>query len=119
MQLSFSAEAMPSPGGGAGLVHSVDVDIDLGRGLAHVVEWLDNNVIRRGHKTDQVLIYGLLYAQRILPLYTLDPVRATTARSAQLAAAFAKSAHVRRRSRRRVQRRAGIAYREGTLSGTP
>jgi hypothetical protein len=84
VQLSFSADATPSPDGGAGLVHSVDVDIDLGKGLAHVVEWLDNNVIRRGHKTDQVLIYGLLYAQRILPLYTLDPVRATTARSARL-----------------------------------
>ena len=84
VQLSFSAEAMPSPDPRAGLVHSVDVDIDLGRGLAHVVEWLDNNVVRRGHKTDQVLVYALLYAQRILPFYTLDPVHATTARSAKL-----------------------------------
>jgi hypothetical protein len=83
VQLSFSAEATPQ-GDLAGPVHSVDVDIDLGRGLAHVVEYLDNNVVRRGHKTDQVLIYGLLYAQQILPLYTLDPVPATTARSARL-----------------------------------
>ena len=85
VQLSFSAEAMPPSGDVAGPVHSVDVDIDLGRGLAHVVEYLDNNVIRRGQKTDQTLIYGLLYAQQILPLYTLDPVPATTARSARLA----------------------------------
>jgi len=84
VQLSFSADATPMPSAQSGLVHSVDIDIDLGRGLAHVVEWLDNNVVRRGHKTDQVLIYGLLYAQRILPLYTLDPVQATTARSAKL-----------------------------------
>ena len=84
VQLSFSADATPRPGDLAGPVHSVDVDIDLGRGLAHVVEWLDNNVVRRGHKTDQVMIYALLYAQRILPFYTLDPVSATTARSARL-----------------------------------
>ena len=84
VQLSFSAEAIPPPGDLAAPVHSVDADIDLGRGLAHVVEYLDNNVIRRGQKTDQALIYGLLYAQRILPLYTLDPVRATTAKSARL-----------------------------------
>jgi len=84
VQLSFSAAATPPPGDVAGPVHSVDVDIDLGKGLAHVVEWLDNNVVRRGHKTDQALVYGLLYAQRILPLYTLEPVRATTARSVAL-----------------------------------
>jgi hypothetical protein len=85
VQLSFSAEAIPPPGDVKGPVHSVDVDIDLGRGLAHVVEYLDNNVIRRGQKTDQALVYGLLYAQRILPLYTLEPVPATTARSPRLA----------------------------------
>jgi hypothetical protein len=82
VQLSFSADTALLPGVLGGPVHSVDVDIDLGRGLAHVVEYLDNNVIRRGHKTDQTLIYGLLYAQQILPLYTLDPVGGTKARSA-------------------------------------
>ena len=81
VQLSFSADTL-SPPGVTVPVHSVDVDIDLGKGLAHVVEWLDNNVIRRGQKTDQALVYGLLYAQRILPLYTLDPIAAITARSA-------------------------------------
>ena len=80
-------------------MHSVDVDIDLGRGLAHVVEYLDNNVFRRGHKTDQTLIYGLLYAQRILPLYTLDPVAATTSRAARLRAA--PPARSARRSRKK------------------
>ena len=92
VQLSFSAETELLPDRPQAPVHSVDVDIDLGRGLAHVVEWLDNNVIRRGHKTDQALIYGLLYAQRILPLYTLDPVAATTARSARLRPVATRSA---------------------------
>lgn len=96
VQLSFSAETMSPPGDRLEPVHSVDVDIDLGKGLAHVVEWLDNNVIRRGQKTDQALVYGLLYAQRILPLYTLDPIAATTARSAQLDAARAPAPRGRR-----------------------
>ena len=72
---------MPFPDGGAApLVHSADVDIDLGRGLAHAKEWLENNVFRPGHKTNQALVYALLYAQGILPQYTLDPVSATTRR---------------------------------------
>ena len=78
VQLSFSRQAVPLPGdlpGDAGaLVHSADVDIDLGRGLAHAREWLVNNVFRPGHTTDQTLVYGLLYDQGILPRYTLDPV---------------------------------------------
>jgi len=96
VQLSFSAETMPPAGDLPVPVHSVDVDIDLGKGLAHVVEWLDNNVIRRGQKTDQALVYGLLYAQRILPLYTLDPIAATTARSVQFEAARAPASRARR-----------------------
>ena len=103
VQLSFSADTELLPGKPNVPVHSVDVDIDLGRGLAHVVEYLDNNVIRRGHKTDQVLIYGLLYAQRILPLYTLDPVAATTMRSARLRSAPVRAA--RRAPARRGRRR--------------
>jgi len=99
VQLSFSAETELLPGRPGAPVHSVDVDIDLGRGLAHVVEYLDNNVFRRGHKTDQTLIYGLLYAQRILPLYTLDPVAATTSRAARLRAA--PPARSARRSRKK------------------
>lgn len=83
VQLSFSAEAVPFPGGGsASLVHSADVDIDLGRGLAHAKEWLENNVFKPGHKTSQALVYALLYAQGILPKYTLDAVAATTRRLA-------------------------------------
>jgi hypothetical protein len=103
VQLSFSADTELLPGKPNVPVHSVDVDIDLGRGLAHVVEYLDNNVIRRGHKTDQVLIYGLLYAQRILPLYTLDPVAATTMRSARLRSAPVRAP--RRAPARRGRRR--------------
>ena len=83
VQLSFSKDAMPLPGGdGASMVHSADVDIDLGRGLAHAKEWLENNVFKPGHKTNQALIYGLLYAQGILPRYTLDPAADTTVRAA-------------------------------------
>ena len=82
IQLSFSDEAVPLTGGGpASLVHSADVDIDLGRGLAHAKEWLENNVFRPGHKTNQALVYALLYAQGILPTYTLDAAPATTTRS--------------------------------------
>ena len=78
-QLSFSREAAPLRGYDVHtLVHSADVDIDLGRGLAHAKEWLENHVFKPGHKTNQALVYGLLYAQGILPRYTLDPVRATT-----------------------------------------
>jgi hypothetical protein len=81
VQLSFSADPMPFAGAGsASLVHSADVDIDLGRGVAHAKEWLENNVFKPGHKTSQALVYAQLYAQGILPQYTLDPVAATTSR---------------------------------------
>ena len=74
VQLSFSKDAMPLPGGDpASLVHSADVDIDLGRGLAHAKEWLENNVFRPGHKTNQALVYALLYAQGILPAVHAGP----------------------------------------------
>ena len=69
VQLSFARDS----DGGA---YSVDTDIDLARGFLHVIEWLDNNVFRAGHKTDQTSVYALLYAQGILPLYTLDPLPA-------------------------------------------
>ncbi len=82
VQLSFSADAVSFAGGGSGsLVHSADVDIDLGRGLAHAKEWLENHVFKPGHKTSQALVYALLYAQGILPQYTLDPVAETTHRA--------------------------------------
>ncbi len=82
VQLSFSADADPLPGGAAAsLAHSADVDIDLGRGLAHAKEWLENNVFKPGHKTNQALVYALLFAQGILPQYTLDPVAETTQRA--------------------------------------
>jgi hypothetical protein len=80
IQLSFSKDAAPAPGVSS-VVHSADVDIDLGRGLAHAKEWLENNVFRPGHKTNQALVYGQLYAQGILPRYVLDPAPATTQRA--------------------------------------
>src|SRR5687767_1833536 len=79
VQLSFSAEAESFPAGGGSLAHSADVDIDLGRGLAHAKEWLENHVFKPGHKTNQALVYAQLYAQGILPQYTLDPTAAQAA----------------------------------------
>ena len=80
IQLCFSEDAAPwhGAGGTPSLVHSADVDIDLGKGLAHAHEWLVNNVFRPGHKTNQALVYAMLFAQNILPRYTLDPAPATT-----------------------------------------
>jgi hypothetical protein len=110
VQLSFSADAVPFPGGGAAsLVHSVDVDIDLGRGLAHAKEWLENHVFKPGHKTNQALVYAQLYAQGILPQYTLDPADATTRRAAprltSRAAAPARTARKRAAPKRTARKR--------------
>jgi len=68
IQLSFSETTDTSTGSPA---FSVDVDIDLEKGIGHVFEWLRNNVLTPGHKTDQTSIYSLLWPQNILPLYTL------------------------------------------------
>jgi hypothetical protein len=100
VQLSFSESAFPF-GTAQELCHSVDVDIDLGRGLAHVVEWLENNVFEPGHTTDPTIVYAQLFNQGILPFYTLDPVAATTA------ASFALKAVLRRRRKPRARGRAG------------
>ena len=81
IQLSFSKEATAASGVSSA-VHSADVDIDLGRGLAHAKEWLENNVFRPGHKTNQALVYALLYAQGIIPRYALDPAPSTARLSA-------------------------------------
>jgi hypothetical protein len=70
IQLSFSAVTRPGAAAGQDY-HAIDTDIDLARGLGHVGEWLDNNVIRRGQKTSQTMIYALLFAQGILPVYRL------------------------------------------------
>ena len=81
IQLSFSKDAAPA-NGASSPVHSADVDIDLGRGLAHAREWLENNVFRPGHKTNQALVYAQLYAQGIIPRYALDPAPSTTRHAA-------------------------------------
>jgi hypothetical protein len=51
----------------------VDADIDLERGLLHVAEFLDNK-IHPSKKTNQTLVYALLFSQGIIPDYTLNPV---------------------------------------------
>jgi hypothetical protein len=88
VQLSFAADPEPFPAGSTSQVHSADVDIDLGRGLAHAREWLVNNVFLPGHKTNQALVYALLFAQNILPVYALNPI-------GQIARSISRSLNVR------------------------
>ena len=72
IQLSFSENLIERPG--VVDCHSVDVDIDLAKGVGHAFEWLRNNVFERGHKTDQTSVFALLFDQNILPEYTLEPM---------------------------------------------
>jgi len=74
LQLSFSVDTLPLPNDAATRVYSVDADIDLERGLLHVAEWLDNKFIHPSRKTNQTLVYALLFSQGIIPHYTLSPV---------------------------------------------
>jgi len=74
IQVSFSDKAEPLPGDTGKQVFSADVDIDLEQDLGHVFEWLDNHFIHPDQKTDQTLVYALLFSQGILPVYTLDPL---------------------------------------------
>lgn len=73
LQLSFSKETMSLPSDSNIRVYSVDADIDLERGLLHVAEWLDNELLHPGKKTDQTRVYTLLFSQGIIPRYTLSP----------------------------------------------
>jgi hypothetical protein len=73
LQLSFSKETVPLPSDQNMRVYSVDADIDLERGLLHVAEWLENEVLHPGKKTDQTRVYALLFSQGIIPRYTLIP----------------------------------------------
>jgi hypothetical protein len=73
LQLSFSADTIPLPKETTKRVFSVDADIDLERGLLHVAEWLDNKFIHPSQKTNQTLVYALLFSQGIIPHYTLSP----------------------------------------------
>lgn len=70
VQLSFAKDAESLPDSNT-QVFSVDADIDLERGLLHVKEWLDNKV-GKIRKTDQTLVYALLFSQGIIPGYTLS-----------------------------------------------
>jgi hypothetical protein len=71
VQLSFSRHTEPW-GATREACYGVDVDIDLVRGLGHVAEWLENNVLLRGKKTDPTFVYALLFGQGIYPVYTLN-----------------------------------------------
>jgi hypothetical protein len=74
LQLSFSKNAEALPANPDRQVFSVDADIDLERGLGHVFEWLDNQLLHPGKKTDQTQVYSLLFSQGILTDYRLDPL---------------------------------------------
>ena len=74
VQLSFSENTLPLPHDETKQVLSVDADIDLERGLLHVAEWLDNKFINPSQKTNQTLVYALLFSQGIIPRYTLNPL---------------------------------------------
>jgi hypothetical protein len=74
LQLSFSADTLPLPKEKTKRVFSVDADIDLERGLLHVAEFLDNKFIHPSQKTNQTLVYALLFSQGIIPHYTLSPL---------------------------------------------
>ena len=58
-----------------------------------------------GPQDDQALVYALLYAQGILPKYTLDPVAATTRRAAPRLTS-AKQLAPRRTAPKRAARKA-------------
>ena len=75
VQLSFGKEPMGAGGTGSGGEFEVDIDIDLRRGMAHIWEWIYNNCLKPGHKTDQADVYGLLFGQGICPHYTLQAGR--------------------------------------------
>jgi hypothetical protein len=70
--------------------------------LAHAKEWLENNVFRPGHKTNQALVYAQLYTQGILPRYTLDPAPSTTRGAAPTLTLKRVSSRTRGASTRRV-----------------
>jgi hypothetical protein len=74
IQLSFARDPENWPDEGSMKAFSVDIDIDLEKGLKHVWEWLQNNVFNPGQKTDQTVVYALLYGQGIIPDYTLDTI---------------------------------------------
>lgn len=107
VQLSFSAATEPWPCGSpsARNCYSVDVDIDLERGLRHVGEWLDNNVFHNDKKTDQTLVYALLYSQGILPCYTLSQAAAGASPEAAPVAATAPAKKGPKAAKKRSRRR--------------
>jgi len=73
LQLSFAKDSQPLPGNAGKQAFSVHADIDLERGLLHVAEFLDNK-IHPSKKTNQTLVYALLFSQRIIPNYTLNTI---------------------------------------------
>ena len=105
LQLSFSDMTIPLPADANQRVHSVDADIDLERGLLHVAEWLDNEVFHPGQKTDQTLVYALLFSQGIIPRYTLSPIGGEARRSDRRASRAGRGSGKRRAQPARAKSR--------------
>jgi hypothetical protein len=110
LQLSFSRAATPHRiGDSSELCFSVDCDVDLERDLGHAFEFIHNKVFQK--KTDQTLVYRLLWDQGILPAYRLMPgvVPAAMARmrvAVAMPSAPAPAARGRRLARKSVGRAA-------------
>ena len=112
VQLSFSRDAMPLPGGDpASMVHSADVDIDLGRGLAHAQGVARQQRVQAGPQDEPVARLHALYAQGILPRYTLDPAPSTTLRAMPILRSVSAPPPVSRSRRSRTSRAARVKVR--------
>ncbi len=133
LQLSFSRTATPhrGPGNASEPCFSVDCDIDLERDLGHAFEFVHNQVFKR--KTDQSLVYRMLWDQGIVPAYQLGAftggalgarvsVRMVASAPAAASARAAAGSPLRRRGRRKLSRpvrRTKRLARSKSLAGRP
>jgi hypothetical protein len=105
LQLSFSEAATPHPTQANAVepCFSVDCDIDLERDLGHAFEFIHNHVFDK--KTDQTLVYRMLWDQGILPAYHLVQPAGTPARAfVRVDAAVTPRGRGRRRAAKRSRR---------------
>ena len=74
LQISFSKTTEALPGNSGVQVFSVDADIDLERGMAHVGEWLDNNSFIHPERRIRRRSMPCSFSQGITTDYTLEPM---------------------------------------------
>jgi hypothetical protein len=121
LQLSFSKAASPQRLSGTTTEHcfSVDCDIDLERDLGHAFEFVHNVVFNK--KTDQTLVYRMLWDQGVLPAYQLVPPMSAVAGNRVRVVEIGAKAGSRRRPRvsaTRFDRSAGSAKTTRTQPAT-